>query len=760
MREDLRHKVWMIALSVLGSFLAVAVVWLIGWGNEGRYLSGVMSREVEVLERTLAYFRQFLPVLGAFLAIFMALATGLLGFGYLFHKNRVDTYDSLPVKRSTLFAVIYVDGLLIWLIPFLIFLSVPIVMGMGYAGRIGGAAAAAEILKLVWRGLLIQVTAFLLVYNLVLVAVMLSGNILNALVSMVLLGFGAIGIYGLAVVLFEYYLKTFYTAEAAAADWMAYLSPLFSVLNFVVTAADALEDRYEELVWMMLVNLGAALFLGLCAWVLCKRRASELAEQGIRNRGVTAVLQTAAGLAAGMCGWMLLVSIVSYQRTIWGCFGAVFAAVFVTGVMDVIFQMDFKAFFAHKFRMAAVVAAALAVCVVFRFDLFGYDTYLPEKEDIAELAVYDREFSSSYAYHVQAEKSALDKMHYSDVDASYRLLEYGAGYRPMTSEYTAAGKNYEEVAVKVTLKNGRSYYRSYRVPADKELLWPIYTSEEYLKSNYLISDETMAELAGFVLNREGSGTIVESAEAAEAVARAYNQDVMERPEAVLSGEGVLLARILLDIAAGQNGKLSAYALQIYSGMEHSVEALRQLGYGQCVGTYEASEITAIELPLYGIKQDAEPEEILARAAEVYGVSRTGAEGTRDPESLRGEGAFSVQGELGGEGAPAGAEGFESMSDGGASAGQEISGYTRVDRIAEYEEDLVVIVQVTERAEIEELLDYISYTSYNSNNYIRKNFTAVTVIDADGSAQECYIQQGCLPQKYLPRFAEVFRTEAE
>ena len=34
MREDLRHKIWMLALSALGSFLMLTVAWLIWRSNQ------------------------------------------------------------------------------------------------------------------------------------------------------------------------------------------------------------------------------------------------------------------------------------------------------------------------------------------------------------------------------------------------------------------------------------------------------------------------------------------------------------------------------------------------------------------------------------------------------------------------------------------------------------------------------------------------------------------------------------------------------
>ena len=38
MKEDMRHKTWMLALSGLGHFLMILVAWLIWRGNMGKYL--------------------------------------------------------------------------------------------------------------------------------------------------------------------------------------------------------------------------------------------------------------------------------------------------------------------------------------------------------------------------------------------------------------------------------------------------------------------------------------------------------------------------------------------------------------------------------------------------------------------------------------------------------------------------------------------------------------------------------------------------
>lgn len=120
MKEDLRHKIWMMALSVLTSTLMLPVVWLIWWSN--RSGSGATDalflleeNRPKAILQTIDFFRGHFMLAGGFQTVAGALVTGLSGFRYVFHKNMVDTYHSMPVKRSTLFASGYLNGILIWM---------------------------------------------------------------------------------------------------------------------------------------------------------------------------------------------------------------------------------------------------------------------------------------------------------------------------------------------------------------------------------------------------------------------------------------------------------------------------------------------------------------------------------------------------------------------------------------------------------------------------------------------------------------------
>ncbi|MGN0400748.1 MAG: hypothetical protein ACI4HQ_00640, partial [Acetatifactor sp.] len=224
MKEDFRHKLWMLALSILGNMLAIPVTFLLTTGDTyGYYSEDIFTGDIFAKTRQVSamheYFATYMLVFAAVVAVAGALIVGLAGFRYLFHKNMVDTYHSIPVKRKTLFAATWLNGFLIWFVPFVVMFVLTAVLGEIRLGALREELTAIpnlsqilqkegseEILELLpaggialkaFRNGAALVIIFLLVYNLCLVAVMLCGNILNTLVLAAIMGVGAIAIYGI-----------------------------------------------------------------------------------------------------------------------------------------------------------------------------------------------------------------------------------------------------------------------------------------------------------------------------------------------------------------------------------------------------------------------------------------------------------------------------------------------------------------------------------------------------------------------------------
>ena len=108
MKEDLKRRLWAVALTFLTFFFALPVATALS-------LSG--SRNMEETYYGLMYgARSILGFQNGFIAVIIVLLSLILGvtsFSWLHSRKKVDFYHSLPVKREKLFFVNYLDGVLI-----------------------------------------------------------------------------------------------------------------------------------------------------------------------------------------------------------------------------------------------------------------------------------------------------------------------------------------------------------------------------------------------------------------------------------------------------------------------------------------------------------------------------------------------------------------------------------------------------------------------------------------------------------------------
>lgn len=766
MREDLRHKIWMIALSSLGNFLVLPVAWLMAVSGRSNH-SGYMRPDMYV-DLVETEFRQILLVGGLFIAIIGAVIVGLFGFRYVFHKNMIDTYHSIPVKRRTLFGVCWLNGFLIWLVPFLVCLLLTLGMASAYLMGTSGQHWIPAMFAEAFINVLLLAIVFLLAYHVVLTAVMVSGNILNALVSMMILGLGVISIYGLGVGFFSIYMHTFYSAVINM-EPAVYASPFVSGIYMAVREGEMAEFGHIGPMLPIMINFCTMVLFGVLAWVLYQKRSSELAEQGLRNKVFSAVLKFIVSLAAGMGGWMMFYLMVRFGG--WGVFGALLVSVLVFGIMDMIFNMEFKAFFAHKIQMAVTAVITVTICICFHTDAFGYDTYLPDKDDIAEIAVYEDSFTNRFLYYYYNDREyMLENLHFQDVDAAYAFLERmtakeGNRGTPAASEASSSYSDftvawsvglYDEVysrhvPVRVTLKNGRTYYRYYSISDyDLDVTLPLLTDQEYLEKNYLV-DRQLAVSFDEILWCGNDGPHMETEQSPEtlwAIAEAYNKDVLENPATVLLNQGNVLVGLEFQRSSGyydlydrtqKEPRAYKLRLDVYDSMEHTIAALKQLGYGEWVKPQKTEDINEIRLFVdynYGggyVVTFTSSQELTDAVRGYYGVySDDVVSDTVPVPTERIEEAVVV------------GHGMQT------SASEEAVGM-----------DLLYL-SITDRAEIQELMQYMSYTTpMRYGTLFRKDYAVVEVITAGGEDIRQYcIKRGDLPEKFILKFSELYDSLKE
>ena len=369
MKEDIRHRLWMVALSFLGSFLALPILLLMVLSRTIQY-GGSTDRALMITQSTLHFFKSNMLLSCGFVAIFGALIVGLLGFSFLYSKKKVDFFHSIPVKRSKFFLAYYLDGLFIWLFPFLINLIMAIIIGIF---NLSDMTLSKVLLANTTKSAILIMFSFLIVYHLCLVCVMISGNFFNALITTTILGFSVVGIYALIASFCALHFEHFVQLPATLFwDRIIWASPLASVFLILDSGKKYSYFMNNASFILMIVNL-------VLAWRLYLNRPSELAEQGIQNKKIQYILRFIGTFALALCGSLLdnlinsKYSNPTNHNLAWPIFGIILMSILFWGIFNVIFNMNFKAFFKNKIQLVITTGLALLTFLSISGDWYGFD---------------------------------------------------------------------------------------------------------------------------------------------------------------------------------------------------------------------------------------------------------------------------------------------------------------------------------------------------------------------------------------------------
>ncbi|MCD7806918.1 MAG: DUF6449 domain-containing protein, partial [Lachnospiraceae bacterium] len=368
-----------------------------------------------------------------------------------------------------------------------------------------------------------------------------------------------------------------------------------------------------------------------------------------------------------------------------------------------------------KKAMIGTVVCSVLLGLSFCQDWYGYDTYLPSEARIEEMGIY-----LGYTYNAN---NVLNRMHYTDSADIYALLVNATE----NERYQDYGQKYIQGAtVRVTLKNGRSYYRYYILDSDcRESLVNVMESDTYVEAVYGITD-SMVEESSYVYLRRGYEAESFREEEADSIRRqllkALQQDIEEYGILALYSEDTVYCTITFQ---GYHEEDEAYlyrSLNITDQWINTVQTLKDLGYGSYVEPLNAEDLDALLLSHTIYAEDFENmEDILLSLGERYGVDLT-------KESL------------------------ELDSEEYAMLSSELNekGYISLE------------LTITDREEIEEILALCDYNEGDYDSRLENLFNdgwsiAIDALESQTVNEEYSIilrlRSGSLPKKYLLRMAE-------
>lgn len=485
--ENMKRRTWLLVLTILTYFISMPLAMMLMIQNEQQYESVGRADYEEIFSSLLGM--GFHTILAAGFAILCAIA----GFAWLFSKKKVDMYHSMPVRREKIFAAVYLNGVLAWLIPYLTGTLIAMLILSRYLTFTG------HLLSIVMMTVGLNILFFLFFYNVMMVAVMLTGNMINCLMTG-----GVLFLYAAALrALLEVYLQCFMVTRYANADMLEeirFASPLFSAIyfmnQFTAWKADVLVYVTGGAFALYLLQCAVlTVIAGVAALLLYQKRPSEAAGKSVAFEKILNIYRVLLVIPLSLASGIFFLALVSGSsqgvQTAWLIFGLVFGLVLSHGFIEVLFQMDIRAMFSYKKQLLATGVVVFLVAFSFKGDWYGMDRYLPKQEKIASMAVTagldDRYiYYNNYTTHeyMSGEEYILDNMVLTDFDAAYGLAKLGmdnAGAWRRGDDWLDDNAQFLYYEIRYDLKNGKEEIRRYRAPLDDvyPYLEQLYADEEY-----------------------------------------------------------------------------------------------------------------------------------------------------------------------------------------------------------------------------------------------------------------------------------------
>lgn len=498
-------------------------------------------------------------------AVVLAAIIGCVMFFYLQQKKQVHFYHGQPISRTRLFLNQYFTGLLVNVIPLLVMVAVSCLLVMGY--HLGAALNGGAILVHLGHMLLLIFAS----YSIAILSSQLAGTMLTQMTLNAVLHMCVPTAAWTVNLMYGMFFATYANNSEIVVASLKF-SPLCAVFAYIDAVPDVSLAQTMSAAPMAGSTIVALLLIGAIltalSWLLYQKRPSEATGKAlvypISQPILKAYLMFIVAIAAGMVFSLAGSKLFFY-------FAVIVFAILTHMTCEVIIQHDFKAMGRKLPQCAVILLLILAFVGAFRFDLLGYDSYLPEPSQVEKvfLKVEEAEGVNISGYDL------LGNLNYSQDETVkqtvYELLQpvvQEKQYRSSDFERLQNTNYYIEdsstIRVQYVLKNGRevqrdyhlvpcnviaeSYEKLYNQSAYREMLYgcvlklrPEYLNgmevgETWLFSRTGADSVVLTEKTGMVYAETIKGESVESAlvenaegyEQAKQILAAYQQDIRER----------------------------------------------------------------------------------------------------------------------------------------------------------------------------------------------------------------------------------------
>lgn len=502
-RENMKRRIGIIVCIVLFFMMSHPIATLLMLSNaqyDGWLTAAEKAERLHNALREVVGYNQ-----GYAIAIMgIAIICAVQGFSYMYHKKKVDMYESLPITKSKRFAVIQVSGILSFAMIYLVNGIFSLIIGIGFN------ATTWETVQVFGLSFLIYLLLYISVYEFTTIAVMLTGNIIVALLAVGALGVYELGIQGLVSFFKGSCFSTYsYFSEIDMLSAIK-LSPFFQLYTISqqnIRTIEAAKEFMQKGGAKILTLAILAIFYFLISFILYKIRPNEATERAIAFSKTKPVIKVLLMIPLSLLAGILFYE-VSYNRIGFLFFGIILGACLTHAFFQVVFEYDFKAIFKNWKCFFYVIPAIAIFLAIFMLDIFGYDKYVPESNQVSSVAIVFDDgmnqtyYATSYDYY-GSDRIRLETMNLTEenIDSVRAIAQTSIDTMNVKDEKGLASEDKIETenetatimyaTVLYKMKNGKEVYRSIPIDyvAQQDQINTIYGNDEYIGSCIMIDEE-------------------------------------------------------------------------------------------------------------------------------------------------------------------------------------------------------------------------------------------------------------------------------
>lgn len=459
-KVSLKGQLWIPILLAFGFFMAFPVSSLLQLSN---------WRELAYTQNQVAYLYENLwkdgfLCTGMIVMLFAAVLNGINGFWYLYSSRKVDFYHSLPERKSSMYAHRVVMAFLYTIIPYMLMLFAAVCVGITYGYY------SLYILKMAAAMAGIHILVYFMMYFGTVLVITMTGNVFMGFLCL-----DGINLFGplLGNVLCMYQTEFFDNCllDSVYKGWLNWLSPCFAAVNINSAYMTGLKPK------VFLIYCAALILLALCSYAAYIFRPAEAAGKALVYPWSEIVIGFMMAVLTGMCtGILFYMSNRGSSRTFWWFFGMIMASVLMHGAIQVICRMDFRRFFSRILWLGGAMVTAVVAAAVFKFDLTGFDQYVPEYEKLEDICItyngcyasnndsmLEKNEDGTYSVYSTASSTRWNLEHFSvglDREIYDSLVQ--AATDDKTDRNSSDYYNYM-INVRYAEKSGKETYRTYHL---------------------------------------------------------------------------------------------------------------------------------------------------------------------------------------------------------------------------------------------------------------------------------------------------------